>query len=84
MTTATSIAASHAQFGGVMAISLVIQGATIFTVIFFLTNCVLKERMKPKTPAFAAQYKCRGGVSIKLAAEPVITIWQRVSGHLEK
>lgn len=44
--------------------------------MFFRTNCVLNPRINPSTPAFDAQYRCSGGVSRKLAADPVSTIWQ--------
>lgn len=53
---------------------LVIQGAIMLIEMFFFTNCVRRDRISPKTPAFAAQYRCKGGVSRKLAADPVKTI----------
>lgn len=53
---------------------LVIHGATMLTVTpLLLGSCVLNDLIRPITPALAAQYVHKGGVSRKHAAEPVKT-----------
>lgn len=38
------------------------------------STCVLIPLRKPSTPILLAQYKCKGGQSMKLAADPVMEI----------
>jgi hypothetical protein len=49
----------------------------------FAKSC-RRDRINPTTPAFAAEYRYRGGVSRKAAAEDVRTIWHFLSGFLAK